>query len=110
MNDFKESVKFVNAEMVARQGARQIETKTVHMHFEHPIAQTVHHELESARMQQVEGVTRAGEIHVEVWIIREQPIVGDVIDAAKAERGTEMISFRGMIVDHVENHFDARDM
>ena len=49
----------------------------------------------------------AGEIHVETRIVRRQPVVGRIIHAAKTQRRPEVISFRGVIVNDVENHFDA---
>ena len=107
VNDFEEGVQLVHALVVARQGGGEIESKTVHMHVVHPIAQTVHHELERARMKQIEGVPGAGEIHVMPGILRRQPVVGRIIDAAETERRPEMISFRGVIVNDVENHLDA---
>ena len=93
---------------VAREGGGEIETETVDVHLEHPIAQAVHHELQRARMEQVEGVAGAGEIHVEARIFRREPVVGLVIDAAKTERRAEMISFRGVVVDNVEDDLEAR--
>ncbi len=48
----------------------EIETETVHVHVEHPIAQAVHHQLERARVQQIERVTGPGEIQIETRIFR----------------------------------------
>ena len=76
------------------------------MHFDHPIAQAVHDQLQRARMQQIERVAGAGEIHVEARIFRREPVVGQVVDPAKTERRPEVISFAGVIVDHVQNHLD----
>ena len=36
-----------------------------------------------------------------------QPVVGGVVDSAKAQRRTKLISFGSMIINHVENHFDS---
>ena len=36
-----------------------------------------------------------------------EPVVGRVVDPPKGERGTEVIAFAGMVVDHVEEHLDA---
>src|SRR6476620_12337679 len=58
-------------------------------------------------MKQIQTVTRACEIEVEPGIFRVQPVVGEIIDSAKTERWAKMISFRGMIINHVENYFDA---
>src|SRR6267142_4775403 len=58
-------------------------------------------------MKQIEAVTGAGEIEIEPGILRVQPIVGEIIDPAETERWAEVISFPGVIVDYVENYFDA---
>ena len=58
-------------------------------------------------MQQVKCVSRAGEIHIETRILRVQPVISRVVDAAKTERGTKMISFGGVIVNYIQNHFDT---
>ena len=58
-------------------------------------------------MEQVKRVACAGEIQIEARIVRMHPVVSEVVDPAEAERRAEMISFRGMIVNHIENYFDA---
>src|SRR6266567_8632489 len=58
-------------------------------------------------MKQIEAVTGAGEIEIEPGILRVQPVVGEIIDPAETERWAKVISFPSMIVNHVENHFDA---
>src|SRR6266498_2213215 len=110
MNDFKEGVQLVHALMIARQGGSQIKPKSIHVHFENPIAQAVHHELKRARMQHVKRVTSTGEIQIETRIIRLQPVVCEIVDPAEAERGAKMISFGSMIVNYIEDHFDTRRM
>src|SRR5438552_14245494 len=110
MNDLEKGVQFVHALVIARQGRSQIEPKSVRMHFENPIAQAVHQQLERAWMEQVKSVAGARKIQIQTWIIRAQPVICGIVDPAKAKRRTEMISFRGMIVHHVENYFDAGGM
>ena len=61
----------------------EIETKTIHVHVIHPVAQTVHHELERARMKQIERVARPGEIQIDARFFRREAIVGLVINSAK---------------------------
>src|SRR5438067_7057704 len=98
MNDLEEGVQLVYALMIARQGGSQIKPKSVHLHFENPVAQAVHHQLKRARMQQIKRVTSAGEIQIETRIIRLQPVVREIVDPAEAQRGAMMISFGSMIV------------
>src|SRR5947208_5116981 len=108
MNDFEEGVQLVYALMIARQGGSQIKPKSVHVHFENPVAQAVHHQLKRARMQQIKRVTSAGEIQIETRIIRLQPVVREIVDPAEAQRGAKMISLGSMIVNYIEDHFDTR--
>src|SRR3954452_18979861 len=61
-------------------------------------------------MNQIQTVTGACEIEVEPWILRVQPVVGGIVDAAKTERWAKMISFSAMIINYVENYFDARSV
>src|SRR5437588_10160715 len=100
-------MQLVYAFVISRQGRCQIETKSVHVHFENPIAQAVHHQLERAWMEQVKRVARAGEIQIKTRIIRTQPIVSEIVDPAETKRRPEMVPFRSVIINHVENYFDA---
>src|SRR5213075_1283722 len=68
--NFKESVQFVHPVGIPRQGTGEIETKTIDVHFEHPVPQAIHDQLERARMQKIEGVTSTGEIEIETRIFR----------------------------------------
>src|SRR5215208_2862079 len=58
-------------------------------------------------MKQIQAVTSTCKIEVEPGVVRLQPIIGKIVDPAKTECWSEMISFRGMIINHVENQFDA---
>ena len=49
----------------------------------------------------------ARKIHIVARILRRQPIVGGVVHAAHRQSGTELVAFGGVVVDHVENHFNA---
>src|SRR6266576_3435599 len=100
-------MQFVYALMIARQRRREIKAKSVNVHVFHPVTETVGHQLQRARMKQIEGVARAGEVQVEARILRIQPVISEIVDPAEAKRGAELISFRGMIVNHIENHFDS---
>src|SRR6266496_2573328 len=61
-------------------------------------------------MKQIQAITSACEIEIEPGILRVQPVVGEIIDPAQTERWTKMISFPGVIVNHVKNHFDPRSV
>src|SRR5919198_2626608 len=58
-------------------------------------------------MKQIQAVASTGEIEIEPGILRVRPVVGEIIDPAETEGWAEMISFPGVIVNHVENYFDA---
>ena len=103
-------MQYVYAVAIAHKRGRQIETESVHVHFHHPITKAVDHQLQDARMQQVKRVARPGEIQIETRFLRMQPVVCGVVDSAKAERRTEMVPFRGMVVNHIQNDFDAGSM
>src|SRR4029453_4513865 len=61
-------------------------------------------------MQQIQAVTSACEIEIEPGVLRVQPVVGEIIDPAETERWAKMISFPGMIVNHIKNPFDASNV
>ena len=39
-------------------------------------------------------------------MIRIQAVIGGIVDAAKGERGTQVVTLGRVVVDHVENHFE----
>ena len=90
-----------------RQRRGKVETETVHVHIDDPVAQTIHNQLESPRMRHVERVPAPRVIHVVTLVFIEQPVVRDVIDASKAQGRSQLIPFGRMVVYHVENDFDA---
>ena len=49
----------------------------------------------------------AGEVLVVARVVREQPVVRRVVDAAQRERRPEVVAFGGVVVDDVEDHFEA---
>src|SRR5258707_15439718 len=61
-------------------------------------------------MKQIQAVTSACEIEIEPGILGAQPVVGEIIDPAETERWAKMISFPGVIVNYVKNHFDPRSV
>ena len=63
--------------------------------------------LQHPRVLHVERVAAAREIHVVARVVRHQPVVRRVVDAAERERRTHLIAFGRVVVDHIEDHFDA---
>ena len=58
-------------------------------------------------MEQIKRVARAREIQIKTRIIRTQPIVSEIVDSAETKRRPEMVPFGSVIINHVENYFDA---
>ena len=106
MNDVEERAKLVDGMQLTSQCARQVEAEPVDVHLLHPVAQAVHDQLQHARAAHVQRVAAAGEVLVEARIVRLQPIVRGVVDAAQRQRRAEMVAFRGVVVDDVEDHFE----
>ncbi len=57
-------------------------------------------------MLEVDRAAAAGEIVVEPRIVRLQPVIGGVVDAAERQRRAHMVALCGVIVDDVEYHLD----
>ena len=55
----------------------------------------------------VERVAAAGEVHVVARVVRQQPVVGRVVDAAQRQRRAELVALGGVVVDDVEDDLDA---
>ena len=58
-------------------------------------------------MQEVERVAAAGEVDVLGLVAGLEAIVGPVVDAAQRQRRPVTATFGGVVVDDVEDHFDA---
>ena len=108
MDDVEECSQAIHFVQFARQGRGQIEAEAIHVHFQHPVAQAVHDQLQHARMLHVQRVAGAGVVHVVARIVGNQAVVGAVVDALQRKRRAEMVALRGMVVDDVENHFQSR--
>src|SRR5215467_6747596 len=83
MNDVEKRGELVDVVQLAREHRRKIESKTVHMHVVHPVAQRVHDQLDGARVLHVETVARSGEIRVETAVRGIEPVVRLIVDAPK---------------------------
>ena len=110
MDDVEEGSQPVHGKQFAGQGAGEIEAEAVHVHFEHPVAQAVHDQLQHARMDHVQGVAAAGEVHVVAGVFRRQAVVCRVVDAAQRQGRSHLIALGGVVVDDVEDHFQTGGM
>ena len=97
----------VNRVKLPRKGGGEVESEAVHMHVLNPIAQAVHNQAQHVRVHHVQRVARAGEIHVIAALVVNKPVIGRIVNAAKAEHGAEMIPLGGVIIDDIQNHLDS---
>ena len=108
VNDVEECSKLVDGMQLTSQRAREIEAEPVDVHLDDPVPQAVHDELQHAWIPHVQRVATTGEVLIEARLIRLEPVVRRVVDAAQRQRRSLVIAFRAMVVDHVENHFEVR--
>jgi hypothetical protein len=76
----QESAALVEAVRLARQDGGQVEAEAVDAHLLRPVAQRIRHHLQHARMAEVHRVSGAGIIDVEALLVRQQPVVAQIID------------------------------
>src|SRR6185312_13383994 len=91
----------------AGQGGGQVEPEAVDVHFQHPVAQRVHDQLQGVRVPRVEAVAGAGVVLVQPQVLVDQPVIGLVVDAAEVDRGAQVVAFGGVVVHHVEDYLDT---
>ena len=58
-------------------------------------------------MRELERIAGAGEVFVIARIVRREPVIRGVVDAAVAQRRAQMIALGGVVIDHVEDDLDA---
>src|SRR5262249_16807347 len=75
------------------------------VHLLNPVPQAVHYELQCSRVSHVQRVAAPGEIVVIAPVSIHQPVKRSIINPSETQCRSELISFAGMIVDNVENHF-----
>ena len=85
---------------------RQIESKTVDVHLDHPEAEAVEDQIANHRMVAVHGVAASGVVAIRARS-RIHHVVGRVVDASKRRRRANHLAFAGVIEDQIENHLDA---
>jgi hypothetical protein len=92
---------------LAGQRGREVEPEAVHVHLGHPVAQRVHDQLEAARVAGVEAVAGTRGVVVVARVVGRQAVVRRVVDALEAQHRAEVVALGGVVVDDVEDHFDA---
>ena len=107
MDDVEKRRQPVDRVQFPRQRRGQVEAEAVHMHLQHPVTQAVHDQLEDLRVADVERVAATGEIHVMARVILDHPVIDGVVHAAQAQGRPLLITFAGVVVDHIQDDFDA---
>ena len=93
---------------LARERGREVEAEPVDVHLEHPVAQAVHDQLQHVRVPHVQRVAGAGVVHVVAPVVRDETVVRRVVDPLERQHRPEVVPLRGVVVDDVEDDFDAR--
>ena len=76
------------------------------MVFAHPVAQAVQYPLHHFGVGEVHRVAAAGVVDVVAIVV--EPVVVAVVDAALAEGRPQVVLFGAVVVNHVQDDFDAR--
>jgi hypothetical protein len=77
------------------------------VHLLHPVPEAVHHELQDLRGLHVQRVAGPGEILIPRGPSRFEAVVREVVDPAEGQRRAAVIPLGGVVVDDVEDHFEA---
>ena len=83
VNDIEERAQSIHIVQLTGQSGGEVKPETIDVHVLHPVAQAVHDELQRARMPDVQTVSTARVVHVVTMIVRDETIVGGIVDASK---------------------------
>ena len=97
----------VEAAFLATENGSEIEAETVDSHLNGPIAQAVHDQPQHLGMGNVNGVAATAVIDVKTPVARQQLVIAEIVDALVAEGGPEVVAFAGVVVDDIEDDFEA---
>ena len=97
----------IEAVLGTAQHAGQVEPEPVDMHVVHPVTQAVHHELQHARLTQIQRIAATGVIDVGIGALVRQPVPRCVVQPPPAQRRPGLVGLAGVIEDDIEDHFDA---
>ena len=108
VDDVEEGREPVDVVQLTRERRGEVEAEPVHVAVDDPVAQRVRDQAQDARVHGVERVARAREVHVPARVVVREPVVRGVVDALEREHRAEVVPLRGVVVDDVEEHLDAR--
>jgi len=92
------------------QSRGQVEAEAVDAHFRNPVAQTVHDQLQRSGLHHVERVTCARVVHVVAEVVWNQAVVIEVLDTFKTQGRPQVVSLRCVVIDDIQDDFDAGAM
>ncbi len=108
VDEVEERGQLVDVVQLAGQRGGEVEPESVDVHLGHPVPQRVHDQLQRVRVADVQRVPGARVVHVVLRVVVHQPVVRAVVDPAEAQRRTEMVALRRVVVDDVEDDLDTR--
>ena len=94
--------------IVPRQSRGQVEPEPIDVHLLDPITRAVHDQLSDAGVGAPQRVAGSGVVRVGISRLAGHQIVGAVVDPLKAVDRPVLVSFRRVVVDHVQNDLDVR--
>jgi hypothetical protein len=106
MNDVEECRQPIDIVEFARQRRRQVEAESVDVHFQYPVSERIHHQLQRMRMLHVETVAGPGVIHVVPAVVCHRPVVRRFVQAFERQHGPEVVALGRMVVDDIEEDLE----
>src|SRR5580704_2905971 len=103
---FQKATLVVEAIRFARKNSAEIKTETIYLGFLDPITQAVGDHLHYSGVRKVDSVAGARVIDVVARLVGDQAVVTGVVDALEGERGPHLVALGGVVIDHIENHFE----
>ena len=108
MYEIEKCRKPVDLVKLTGQRCRQVKPETVDMHLGDPVPERIHDQLQRVWVLHAEAVAGACGVVIKLRVVGDEPVVRGVVYAAEAESRPEVVALRGVVVDDVEDDFDAR--
>src|SRR5215211_6699929 len=92
--------------MFAAESGREVKTEPIDVAFLNPVAQRVGDHLHDTRMAKIDGIAATGGVEI-ITRVGGKHVVARIVDAAERKRRAAMIALGSMVVNDVEDDFDA---